>query len=182
MMRQLSGRVRTTLVASAAVLAVVGGTAATGAAASAPASASASASGSAAQTRSAKPTKAQIAELFVRWNDTLATGDAEKVADLYAPDAVLLPTVSPKIRTTHEEIVDYFEHFLLRKPVGEKVRTVIDVLDEDNAIDTGIYRFTLTGQDGTRTEVEARYTYVYEKIGDRWLIINHHSSVLPAAG
>ena len=63
-------------------------------------------------TTSAEPTKKQILALFDRWNATLATGDADKVADLYAPNGVLLPTVSPKIRTTHAEIADYFEHFL----------------------------------------------------------------------
>src|SRR5688500_11117312 len=52
------------------------------------------------------PTKARIRALFDRWNNRLQTGDAEKVADLYAPDAVLLPTLSPEVRTTHAGIVD----------------------------------------------------------------------------
>ena len=36
----------------------------------------------------------------------------------YAPTAVLLPTVSNKVRTTPEEIVDYFVNFLQLKPRG----------------------------------------------------------------
>lgn len=131
---------------------------------------------------SAEPTKKQILALFDRWNATLATGDADKVADLYAPDGVLLPTVSPKIRTTHAEIADYFEHFLENKPVGKKDRSVVDILDRNTAVDAGLYTFTLTDPDtGVKREVKARYTYLYEKIGGKWLIVNHHSSVLPAA-
>ncbi|MEV0219973.1 SgcJ/EcaC family oxidoreductase [Streptomyces sp. NPDC050704] len=136
-----------------------------------------------AKAKSAKATKATIAALFDGWNDALQTGDAEKVADRYAPDAVLLPTASPKIRTDRAEIVDYFEHFLLKKPSGEKIRSVINVLDSNSAIDAGIYEFHLTDpKTGEKKELEARYTYEYEKRGGEWLIVNHHSSVLPAEG
>lgn len=40
-----------------------------------------------------------IASLFDDWNQALATKDPEKVASLYAHDAVLLPTVSNEVRT-----------------------------------------------------------------------------------
>ncbi|WP_327430410.1 SgcJ/EcaC family oxidoreductase [Streptomyces sp. NBC_01236] len=130
--------------------------------------------------RDAPPTKARIAALFDGWNDALRTGDPEKVADRYASDAVLLPTVSNRIRTDHAEIVDYFEHFLENKPVGKKIETIVNVLDKNSAIDTGLYEFTLTDPDtGARRVVEARYTYEYEKRGGEWLIVNHHSSVMP---
>lgn len=130
----------------------------------------------------AKPSKAQIAALFNTWNAALTSGDPRKVAALYAPDAVLLPTASPRIRTSHAQIVDYFEHFLERKPTGEKIRTIVKVLDADSAIDTGVYRFTVTDEDGRKKAIDARYTYLYEKRGGKWLIVNHHSSVLPPEG
>ncbi|MDH6129765.1 uncharacterized protein (TIGR02246 family) [Kitasatospora sp. GP82] len=126
------------------------------------------------------PTEGQIAALFDRWNAALATGDANRVADLYAPDAVLLPTVSAEIRTDRAGIVDYFKHFLESKPVGRIQERFIDILDRTNAVDTGLYQFTLTNQDGSKTKVNARYTFVYELRGGTWLIINHHSSELPA--
>ncbi|WP_017241876.1 SgcJ/EcaC family oxidoreductase [Streptomyces sp. SS] len=128
-------------------------------------------------------TEREIAGLFDRWNAALLTGDAEKVADLYAEDAVLLPTASPRIRTDHAGIVDYFEHFLQKKPRGEKVRSVIRVLDRNSALDAGVYRFHLTDpKTGVTKAVDARYTYEYEKRDGTWLIVNHHSSVLPAEG
>ncbi|MFE5893286.1 SgcJ/EcaC family oxidoreductase [Streptomyces sp. NPDC056468] len=127
-----------------------------------------------------KPGKKQIAGLFDQWNRTLQTGDPEKVADLYASDAVLLPTVSNEVRADHAAIVDYFEHFLANKPVGKKIETHINVLDNNSAIDAGTYQFTLTDPEtGEKSVVEARYTYAYEKRGGEWLIVNHHSSKMP---
>ncbi|GAA3666025.1 uncharacterized protein (TIGR02246 family) [Lentzea atacamensis] len=125
-----------------------------------------------------KPTNEQIAALFNDWNAALKTGDPQKVADHYAPNAVLLPTVSNKVRSTRAEIVDYFEHFLQNKPSGTILDSHIAVLDNDDAIDAGTYRFALN-QDGKPTTVDARYTFVYEKIDGKWLIVNHHSSAMP---
>ncbi|MFH8657264.1 SgcJ/EcaC family oxidoreductase [Streptomyces afghaniensis] len=126
-------------------------------------------------------TKAQVLGLFDQWNAALQTGDPRKVADLYAKDAVLLPTVSNNVRTDRAEIVDYFEHFLQNKPAGTKVESVVNVLDRDTAIDTGVYEFALTDHEtGAKNTVKARYTYVYEKQADgKWLIVNHHSSKMP---
>ncbi|MGI5289027.1 SgcJ/EcaC family oxidoreductase [Nonomuraea polychroma] len=171
--------VRAALVATAAILA-----AATGAG---PAVAGAQPAHHAAiqpvqSTGAGKPSKAQIAALFDRWNAALVGGNPREVAALYAPDAVLLPTASPKIRTNRAQIVDYFEHFLQKKPTGTKIRAIVSVLDANTALDTGVYRFTLTDKDGNKTSVDARYTYLYEKRGGTWLIVNHHSSVLPPEG
>ncbi|MEU4463537.1 SgcJ/EcaC family oxidoreductase [Streptomyces sp. NPDC024017] len=130
----------------------------------------------------AKPvTKAQVLGLFDNWNAALQTGDPKKVADLYAKDAVLLPTVSNQVRTDRAEIVDYFEHFLRNKPFGTKVESVVNVLDRDTVIDTGVYEFELTDHDtGAKSTVKARYTYAYEKQPNgKWLIVNHHSSKMP---
>lgn len=127
-----------------------------------------------------RASKQQIAGLFDQWNRTLQTGDPEKVADLYASDAVLLPTVSNKVRADRAAVVDYFEHFLANKPVGKKIETHVNVLDGDSALDAGVYQFTLTDpKTGEKSVVKARYTYEYEKRGGEWLIVNHHSSKMP---
>ncbi|MFI6429988.1 SgcJ/EcaC family oxidoreductase [Rhodococcus oryzae] len=124
------------------------------------------------------PSPEQVAELFDTWNETLATGDPEAVADLYAPDAVLLPTVSNAVRTDRAGIVDYFTGFLPTKPSAVIEQSIVNVLDADNAIDTGVYRFTMNKPEGTEI-VDARYTFVYEKRDGEWLIVNHHSSEMP---
>ena len=129
----------------------------------------------------AAPTQAsekEIAALFDRWNAALATGNPKEVARLYAPNGVLTPTVSNQVRSTPAAIQDYFAHFLLLKPQGVINHREIRVLDRDTALDTGVYTFSLV-KEGKPTKVQARYTFVYEKIKGEWKIMNHHSSAMP---
>ena len=51
-----------------------------------------------------KTSTQDIAALFDRWNASLETLDPDKMAALYTPEAVLLPTLSNKPRTNHDEI------------------------------------------------------------------------------
>ncbi|GAB3002401.1 SgcJ/EcaC family oxidoreductase [Saccharothrix stipae] len=127
-------------------------------------------------TAAARPATPEVQALFGDWNRALATGDPQRVADLYAPDAVLLPTLSNNVRSDRAEIVDYFEHFLANKPSGEVLESHVAVLGPDAAIDAGVYRFTLAANG---TKVDARYTFAYERIDGKWLIVNHHSSAMP---
>jgi uncharacterized protein (TIGR02246 family) len=122
--------------------------------------------------------ESDIAKLFERWNASLKTLKPKEVVKNYASDAVLLPTISNKVRHNSEEMKDYFEHFLQKKPVGKiderNIRIYCDV-----AIDSGRYTFNIVDKNGNLSKVKARYTFVYKKIGDKWLIEEHHSSVMP---
>ena len=123
-------------------------------------------------------TKSEIASLFDRWNASLQTKDPDKVVENYSEDAVLLPTVSNKPRMNHEEIRDYFEHFLQKGPKGKIDTSTIHVGCND-AFDVGTYTFVLTDKDGKVSEVAARYSYFYEFRDGKWLIAHHHSSAMP---
>ena len=118
-----------------------------------------------------------IASLFDQWNAALQTTDPDKVVACYAPDAILLPTVSARIRHNHAEIRDYFLHFCAKAPEGRIDEANIRIFD-DIAINSGRYTFELTDS-GRRVDMAARFTFVYRKIESEWLIIEHHSSVLP---
>jgi len=127
-----------------------------------------------------RPSQQEIAGLFDKWNTALK-GDPQGVAALYAEDAVLLPTLSPVVRTNREQIKDYFtKDFLPKKPTGTITESHIRIVDKDTASHSGNYTFTITDKTGARTKVPARFTYVYEKIRGAWLITEHHSSVAPA--
>jgi uncharacterized protein (TIGR02246 family) len=129
------------------------------------------------QTGADVPSGEEVANLFGKWNEALQTGKAEEVVKLYAPDAVLLPTVSNKVRHNHAEMEDYFRHFLGYQPVGKINEQNIRIAGPV-AINSGVYTFTVT-KGGKRSDVRARYTFVYHRRGGRWLIVEHHSSAMP---
>jgi Calcium/calmodulin dependent protein kinase II association domain len=64
-------------------------------------------------------------------------------------------------------------------PAPEAVKrpdSIVNVLDEDTAIDQGTYEFRLTNEDGTVTTLPARYTFVYERDArGRWKIVPSRS-------
>lgn len=121
-------------------------------------------------------TQEDIQTLFDTWNAALQTGNPDVVTELYAEDAVLLPTVSNKVRHNHDEIRDYFVAFLARKPVGVIDESNTRLLADGLASNSGVYTFTF-GDDGS--QVTARFTYVYRKTIEGWKIIEHHSSAMP---
>jgi uncharacterized protein (TIGR02246 family) len=129
-----------------------------------------------ASTQSCAPiNEQQVASFFDRWNASLATGNPHKVVENYAPQSILLPTVSNKPRLTAAEKEDYFEHFLENRPSGKIDQRFIK-LGCNVALDAGLYTFTLAK---TGAVVKARYSYTYENIGGQWLITSHHSSAMP---
>ena len=119
-------------------------------------------------------TQKQIAALFDRWNQSLQTGDPQQVVANYTTKSILLPTVSNKPRLTPAEKLDYFEHFLERKPFGTIDSRTIEI-DCNSALDAGLYTFRF----GDNATVKARYTFTYRWNGKRWLITSHHSSAMP---
>ena len=122
-------------------------------------------------------TKNEISDQFVMWNDAIQTGNIDNVVACYAADAILLPTVSAKVRHNRDEIRDYFLHFISMKPYGRITEQNIRIYD-NIAINSGLYTFSLT-ENGGHIDVDARFTFVYRKHEDGWLIIEHHSSILP---
>jgi uncharacterized protein (TIGR02246 family) len=122
--------------------------------------------------------------LFQHWADLVNHGDGEAVADLYAPDALLLPTLSARTRHSHTAIADYFSGFTARHPQAEVVeRTVYPGCNQ--VVDAGLYRFRFAdgqaadGDSGEGLVLEARYTLVYGFNGEDWQLLHHHSSLLP---
>ncbi len=116
----------------------------------------------------------EILTLFDEWNAALQSGDPGRVAELYATDAILLPTASNQVRHDHAGIRDYFAPFLAKGPNGAIDESNVRVFG-DIAINSGVYTFSLADS----SAVQARFTFVYRRSGDRWQIIEHHSSRMP---
>lgn len=117
----------------------------------------------------------QVLALFERWNAALATGNPDAVISLYAENAILLPTVSNRVRHNHAEIRDYFVSFLAKQPQGVIDEANVRFLADDLVINSGVYTFSF----GNGDRVSARFTYLYRRVDDEWRIIEHHSSAMP---
>lgn len=112
------------------------------------------------------------------WFAALESLDADRVVDLYAADAILLSTLRSDIRKGRAAIREYFENvFLPLEPRGEIVESYTRTFD-DTAVHSGIYRFHTRG---AAEPLTARFTFVYRRHADRWLIVEQHSSAKPEA-
>ena len=114
------------------------------------------------------------------WVDGMNSHNAERVVALYDAEAVLWGTRSSTLRDTPATISDYFK-ILQTVPSSYKV-----VLGEqririygDMAINTGTYTFS-EDRDGKPITRPARFSFVYRNRDGRWLIVDHHSSAVPA--
>lgn len=115
-----------------------------------------------------------IAVLFNEWNSALASRDADRVIELYEEQGLLLPTLSDKVRSNRTEMKDYFVDFLTGAPQA-KINEFNIKMSGDLAVNSGVYTFTFS----TRPSVKARFTFVYQWNGRRWMIAQHHSSQMP---
>jgi uncharacterized protein (TIGR02246 family) len=125
--------------------------------------------------------KEDVATATQAWIDAMTSHDIERVLALYDSEAVLWGTRSPKLRDNPAAVRDYF-NILRTVPASYKA-----VLGEqririygDIAINTGTYTFSEV-RDGKEIVRPARYSFVYINRGGRWLIVDHHSSAVPAA-
>jgi len=124
-------------------------------------------------------TQTQVDSLFTEFNNAWATKDPAKVTSLFTRDAVLLATVSNKPRTTPAEINDYFVKFLKGSPVGT-IDSSTYKMSCNSVARLGTWTVTLTDATiGSKTDVKARYTFIYRLVDGQWKIDHLHSSMMP---
>lgn len=124
-------------------------------------------------------TDAMIEAQFDSFNAAWATKNPDTVTALFAPDAVLLPTLSDEERTTPAGIHKYFVHFLEKAPVG-RIDTGSIRLGCNMAARMGNWSVDLTdSKTGEKSTAKARYTFVYRYADGGWRIEHLHSSLLP---
>ena len=114
------------------------------------------------------------------WIDGMNSHNAERVAALYDAEAVLWGTRSSSLRDTPATVRDYFK-VLQTVPSSYKVtlgEQRIRIYGEI-AINTGTYTFS-EDRDGKPVIRPSRFSFVYRNRDGRWLIVDHHSSAVPA--
>lgn len=126
--------------------------------------------------------QAMVEAQFARFNEAWATGDPDVVTALFTAEPVLLATVSNTPRTTPALVRDYFVSFLRNRPVGQIETSTVEI-DCHTASRLGTWRVTLTNPEtGARSDVHARYSFIYRFENGDWKIDHLHSSMMPEAG
>jgi len=119
----------------------------------------------------------EAGKVLLRWAETVGTRNVDAVLALYAPDAILVPTMSDDVRGREADRRRYFEIFLdndgmscgvtvQKQRVSRKLGTVVI---------GGLYTFQIR-RNGEEAVVPARFLFTFEEIDGRWLITGHHSS------
>jgi uncharacterized protein (TIGR02246 family) len=124
--------------------------------------------------------KEDVAVATMAWAETLRQNDPDKVVLLYATDGVLWGTLSPSVRADRAALRDYFVTAFkvlpsLKVTFGEQLIRVYG----GTAVNTGDYMFSYI-KDGETKTLPARYSFTFVKEGQNWMIVDHHSSVMPA--
>lgn len=122
----------------------------------------------------------EIKAATAAWAEAFNARDAQRIAGLYARDAVFWGTISPTIRTTPEAVLEYFTNSTTRRPnlriaIGEQHVRVYG----DTATNSGYYT-SRNVQDGQEIITPMRFTFVFHRRAGRWVIVSHHSSRMPA--
>jgi len=120
----------------------------------------------------------QINEVALKWAQALQSRFPENVVGLYHPDASLWGTLAQEVRHGHPAIFEYFFRFLQKEDLKCEFTDGIIRVHNDFAFYSGSYIFTWKAADKT-INVPARFSFVYKKENDQWLIMEHHSSLFP---
>ncbi len=122
--------------------------------------------------------ESEVKATTAKWIDAFNRKSSQDIVALYAKDAVFFGTSSPVLRDSPALVADYFKSLAT---LGDAVISVgeqrVQVFGKV-AINSGYYTRS-SMQDGKQVQNPARFTFVYEKRGGQWLIVNHHSSALP---
>jgi hypothetical protein len=118
--------------------------------------------------------------IYNKWVDAMICpkNDVQKVLELYHEHAILLPTFSPAICTNHNQLHSYFKNLISLPTLTITTEEFLAIESEAALVASGLYTFQYTSGEKLVT-IPARFTFVYKKFNGEWLIVNHHSSVLP---
>jgi uncharacterized protein (TIGR02246 family) len=117
-------------------------------------------------------------ELADDWAAAFNTGNVEKIVALYAPEALVLGTLSPTLASTQEDLRKYFGPSSASKSQVKLGQKAAAVLSNDAVAMTGFYEFSRLVR-GKEVVTPARFTFIFVRRDEGWRIVHHHSSVRP---
>ena len=118
----------------------------------------------------------QSPEIIIdHWVKHLNNGNLERLLNMYHIEATLLPTFSPNLLSTPEQIKEYFVSTIENQASVEidNGRTIKKKLSENMYLMTGFYIFYLDND--RKREFKSQFTFLIDLTTER-PIQHHHSS------
>lgn len=125
--------------------------------------------------------KEDARQVVSNWSKAFIDGDADAIAKLYAPEALMIGTLGKVVLTKPEDIRKYFEAAFksLDKPRTANVDSSEALVVDDNTVVIAGFD-TITGmRDGQQITAKGRITFVVARRGRDWMIVHLHRSPLP---
>lgn len=119
-----------------------------------------------------------VAAVTQEWAKAFAEHNIEKIVAFYAKEATLWGTNALSLRTTPDELRGFFQSTFRIPNVRITFDSQVIRVFGNVAVAAGNYTFN-GGSGDDRQSILARYSFTFLKKGERWLIIDHHSSPMP---
>lgn len=120
----------------------------------------------------------ELMQALEDWKDAYNARDPRRLQQLYAPGALITDDEYTAVPLDGPELPVFFDQ-MAQRPTA-RMRWMIGNLQffGDTAVRSGAYEFT-EQVDGVTKERPARYSFAYQRIEGRWLIVLQHSTLRP---
>lgn len=123
----------------------------------------------------------KVYRAYEGWKTAFNTRNSAKVVNTYASNAVLNATFGQTPITTQRARLDYFNGLLANDRISVKADEIhARMVGKGTGVASGLQTFTFFDKEGKKVTVQTRFSYVFEKRGNDWMIVDHHNSVVPA--
>ena len=121
----------------------------------------------------------EIAAQLTTWSEAFAAGNTKAISDVYAPDARLWGTLAKAQDIGVDAITKYFEAIFTSLPTRQVVIGDHAIRPYGTAaVASGAMEVQFTRKDGTTGTLPVRFSMAFVRNGDKWQIVDHHSSPL----
>lgn len=111
-------------------------------------------------------------EASAAWDRFFNSGDAERLASLYAPNAISMPPNLPTLRG-QAAVLEDFRGFFANNAARHLTQIEEIIVDDDLSIERSRYRMTFRPRGGGPEITETgRHIEVRRRINGQWLIIH----------
>ncbi len=119
-----------------------------------------------------------VSAALTEWVDAVQGGKAERVVALYDKDAIMFSTFATAPMKTQASRLAYYKKVMAEPDVKVDVTESHPRASGNIALNSGLYTLSYT-QEGEQISIPARFSFAYILKGNKWVIVDHHSSRVP---